>query len=72
MPAGGAAATGKVTVTLKKGSAKKTAKATLKNGVAKVKLPKLAKGTWKVKIAYAGDVTYDPAGGTGAVLKVTK
>ncbi|WGL53366.1 Ig-like domain-containing protein [Nocardioides sp. BP30] len=70
--AGNATATGKVTVTLKKGSAKKTATATLKSGVATVKLPKLAKGTWTVKLAYAGDADYAASTASGTPVKVTK
>ncbi|MET0929444.1 MAG: Ig-like domain-containing protein [Aeromicrobium sp.] len=63
---------GKVTVTLKKGSASKKVTGTLKNGVVTVKVPKLAKGTWKVTVAYAGDGTYVKATGTGTSVKVKK
>ncbi|MGO4255897.1 Ig-like domain-containing protein [Marmoricola sp. RAF53] len=59
-PAGLAKATGKVTVTLTKGAAKKTVVGTLGAGVgaATVTVPKLAKGTWKVAVAYSGDARY--------------
>ncbi|MCL3817259.1 Ig-like domain-containing protein [Aeromicrobium wangtongii] len=43
---------------LKKGSTTKKVTVTLKNGRATVSLPKLAKGTWKVKVTYLGDANY--------------
>jgi hypothetical protein len=53
---------GKVTLTLTKGKAHKTVKGKkLKNGKIVVKLPKLAKGTWKVKVKYAGNANYKAA-----------
>lgn len=57
----GAPATGKATITLKKGKVTKTVTVTLKNGKATKKLPKLAKGNWKVKIKYAGTATHKAA-----------
>lgn len=53
----GSKPTGKVTVTLTKGTSRKTVSVTLKNGTATVKLPKLKKGTWKLKVTYAGSAT---------------
>jgi hypothetical protein len=72
-PAGLAKATGAVTVTLTKGAkvTKVTAKLTAA-GTVKVKLPKLAKGTWKVAVAYAGDATYLQAASTATTLKIKK
>lgn len=72
-PSGVAKATGgKVTLTLKKGSTTRKATGTLKNGVVTVKVPKLAKGTWKVTVAYAGDGKYTRATGSGKSVKVKK
>lgn len=70
--AGTPAPTGTVKLKLKKGKKKVTATGTLKSGVAKVKLPKLAKGKWKVKITYAGDTSYIAASGKGTAVKITK
>ncbi|WP_110206329.1 Ig-like domain repeat protein [Nocardioides daejeonensis] len=65
-------ATGKVKVTLKKGKATKKANGTLnKKGIVKIKLPKLAKGKWKLTVKYAGDANYKSASKTGKV-KVKK
>lgn len=64
--------TGKVTVTLKKGSTTKKVYGTLSSGAVTVKLPKLPKGTWKVSVAYAGSSVYVKAGATGASVVVTK
>ncbi|MDO8211633.1 Ig-like domain-containing protein [Conexibacter sp. CPCC 206217] len=69
-PRGGAKATGKVTIKLKKGKATKTIRATLKKGAVTVKLPKLARGTWKVTISWAGDARYLAASATGPSIKV--
>ena len=69
---GKAKATGKVTLTLKKGKTTKKVTGTLKNGVVTVTVPKLAKGTWKVTVAWAGDTTYQAASASGASIKVTK
>ncbi|MCR1785906.1 hypothetical protein KVF89_25450 [Nocardioides carbamazepini] len=62
--AGQAAATGRVKVVLKKGAAKRRAKATLTGGGAKVRLPRLAKGVWKVTVRYLGDATHPAAAAT--------
>ncbi|QWF21120.1 HtaA domain-containing protein [Nocardioides sp. LMS-CY] len=63
---------GKVKVTLKKGKVAKKRSATLKNGKAVVKLPKLQAGKWKVKVAFtSADDVY--TNGTKALkLKVKK
>lgn len=45
-------AAGKLTVKLTKGKVSKSAKATMTNGKATVKLPKLTKGTWKAAVTY--------------------
>jgi hypothetical protein len=57
-PSGMAKATGKVTVTLKKGSTTKKISGTLKSGTVSITIPKLANGVWKASVAYAGDSTY--------------
>jgi hypothetical protein len=73
VPAGRAGATGTVTVVLTKGASKKTAKqAAVVNGFATVKLPKLAKGRWKVSVTYSGDATWLPLIATAKAIKVTK
>jgi hypothetical protein len=69
-PKGSPKATGKITITLKKGKVKKTVRATLKKGAVTLKLPKLARGTWKVSISWAGDANYRSAKATGASIKV--
>lgn len=71
-PAGLATATGKVTVTLTKGRSRKTVVATLAAGTATVTVPKLKKGTWKVKLAYAGDARYTAQSGAGTAVKAKK
>lgn len=65
-------ATGKVKVALKKGKATKKANAKVnKKGVATIKLPKLAKGKWKLTVKYTGDANYKKAT-TKKNLKVKK
>lgn len=59
---GAAKTTGVVRVHLKKGKSGKVVKAKLKNGKAVVKLPKRAKGTWTIRVAYSGDANYTPRG----------
>ncbi|TYL55369.1 Ig-like domain repeat protein [Nocardioides sp. BGMRC 2183] len=63
-------AAGKVVVTLKKGKQTKKVKAAVKKGVAKVKLPKLAKGKWAVVARYNGNAYYKPISSKKVVLKV--
>jgi len=53
----GAKPAGKAKITLTKGGSKKTVSVTVKNGKATVNLPKLKKGTWKLKVTYAGSAT---------------
>lgn len=56
-----AAASGRVTLKLVSGKARKTVRATLARGRATVRLPKLAKGKWKVAVTYAGSATHASA-----------
>ncbi len=70
-PKGGSAATGKVTIKLKKGKTTKTVSGKLAKGVVTVKLPKLPKGTWKVTISWPGDSHY-LAVSTSGTIKVKK
>jgi hypothetical protein len=69
---GETAASGKVTLKLKKGKTTKTVTAKLVKGVATFTLPKLAKGTWKVSISWPGDARYKTASAAGASVKVIK
>ena len=71
VPKGAAAATGKVTIKLKKGKATKTVSGRLKKGAVTVTLPKLAKGTWQVTISWPGDGRY-LAASARAAIKVRK
>ncbi|WCB92466.1 hypothetical protein DSM104299_01162 [Baekduia alba] len=66
------AASGKVTIKLKKGKVTKTITGKLVRGVVTVSLPKLARGTWKVTISWPGDSHYVTASATGASIKVIK
>jgi Big-like domain-containing protein len=68
----GSAATGKVTIKLKKGKTIKTITGTLSTGSVTFSVPKLARGTWKVTIAWPGDANYLAASATGASIRVTK
>lgn len=71
--AGLAKPSGKVTVTLTKGRATKVLTGTLKGGTVKVAVPKkLAKGTWKATIRYAGDANYAATTVAGKAVKVKK
>lgn len=56
--------TGKVTVTVQRGSVRKVVTATLRYGKATPSLPRLTKGTWRVSVSYSGSTTYAPASGT--------
>lgn len=67
-----AKATGKVTITLKKGTLTKKVVGTLSNGAVTVAVPKLAKGIWKVTVAYPGDKNYLAATVAGAGFTVKK
>jgi len=71
-PTGLVKATGKVTVTLTKGTWKKTLTGTLSAGAVTISVPKLPKGTWTAKIAYAGDTNYLAASATGKSVVVIK
>lgn len=68
----GSKASGKVTITFKKGSTSKKVSVVLANGKKSVSIPKLAKGTWKVAVTYAGDARYLPASSKAVNLKVKK
>jgi hypothetical protein len=57
----GARPSGKAKVTITKGKTAKTVTVTVKNGKATVKLPKLKKGTWRLRVAYAGSATQAPS-----------
>lgn len=57
----GTPATGKVTITLKKGKSTKKVAGSVKNNSVTVKLPKLKKGTWKATAKYAGASNYSGA-----------
>lgn len=62
---------GTVTVSLKRGSSTKTVTGTLSKGAKSVTLPKLSKGTWKVKVTYNGNANYSKLT-KSYTLKVTK
>ncbi|HWK28521.1 MAG TPA: Ig-like domain-containing protein [Solirubrobacter sp.] len=63
---------GKVKIKLKKGKTTKTITGKLVRGTVTVKLPKLARGTWKVTISWPGDKKYLAASASGASIKVKK
>ncbi len=67
---GAAKATGTVKVTLKKGKATKVLSGRLTRGTVTLKLPKLARGTWKVTIAWQGDARHLASSATGAAVKI--
>jgi hypothetical protein len=69
-----AAPAGKVRIKLVNNSGKqKTVVAKLKKGKARVKLPKLAKGTWQVQVSFRGDAKYAATGFTQVnTIRVTK
>jgi hypothetical protein len=62
--------TGKVQVTLRKGSTTTTRSGTLTNGVVTIAVPKLAKGTWRLTARYVGDTHYAPRSSTQVTVKV--
>ncbi|KAB2811333.1 hypothetical protein F9L07_05355 [Pimelobacter simplex] len=62
--------TGTVRVTLTKGKTKRVVTATLSGGQRAVKLPKLAKGKWRIQVSYLGDGRYHPYASAVTVLKV--
>jgi hypothetical protein len=70
VPAGLVPATGALSLKIVKDGVTKTAKGTLKSGTATVKLPKLAKGKWKVTITYAGDTYFLSSVSKAFTLKV--
>lgn len=72
VPKGASSASGRVTVKVKKGAVTKTLKGRLSRGAVTVKLPKLAKGTWKVTITWPGDARYAKFSASGGRVKVTK
>jgi hypothetical protein len=69
-PSGKAAATGKVTIKVRKGATTKTITGRLSDGAVTFTVPKLAPGTWKVAISWAGDSDYLAASATGPSIKV--
>jgi hypothetical protein len=69
-PSGATKPTGKATLKLTKGKKSKTVTVKLSAGATALTVPKLAKGTWKVQVKYAGDSRYAALGYT-AVGKVT-
>lgn len=72
VPKGARAVAGTVTVKLKKGAVTKTVTGTLKKGAVTVKVPKLAKGTWKVTITWPGDATFAKTSKAGKAIKVRR
>lgn len=66
MPVGG-----KVVLKLRKGKHARKVTTTVRNGVATVKLPKLAKGRWKVTVDYRGTATL-AAASASATVKVRR
>lgn len=69
-PKGGATATGKIKLTIKKGKVTKTVSGRLSRGTATLKVPKLARGTWKVTISWPGDSRYRSASAAGGSIRV--
>jgi len=67
-----AKATGKVTVKLTKGKSSKTVRATLSKGKRNITLPKLARGTWRVTVTYAGNANYAKAKSKGLKVKAAR
>lgn len=71
-PTGLAKATGKVTLTLTKGSSVKKVVGVLTNGASTVAVPKLGVGGWKVTISWPGDSKYLATKVTGKSITVVK
>jgi hypothetical protein len=71
-PAGLLKATGKVTLTFVQGKVTKKLIGTVTAGSVTVTVPKSARGTWRVSVAYGGDARYLPAVVAGKVIVVTK
>lgn len=71
-PRGLATTSGKVTLSLKKGSSTKKVTGTLKSGKVTVTLPKLKKGTWRTTVTWAGDARYVGATASGPKVVVKK
>lgn len=69
---GRAKATGKATVTIKKGKTTKKISVTLSGGKKSISLPKLKKGTWKVQVSYNGDKNYVAQKSKTINLKIKK
>mgnify|MGYP001042689553 CR=1 FL=1 len=61
VPAGLAKAGGRATVVLTKGKSVTRVVVAVRSGAASVKLPKLKKGTWSIRVDYQGDAYYLPA-----------
>lgn len=66
----GVPVTGKVTVTLVKGGARKVVTVTLKNGTATATLPKLPKGTWRATAVYGGSTLHNKGTSATATIAV--
>lgn len=64
--------TGTVRVTLTKGKTKRIVTVTLSAGQRAIKLPKLAKGKWRVQVSYLGDRSYNPLASAVTTLKIKK
>ena len=69
-PSGLAAATGQVSIVIKKGNATKTVTGTVQAGTATVKLPKLPAGKWTVTVTYQGSTYYLTSTSKAYKLKV--
>ncbi|WP_426243421.1 LamG-like jellyroll fold domain-containing protein [Nocardioides sp. LHG3406-4] len=65
-------ATGRVTVTLRQGRVSKRATATLVRGRATVRLPKLARGKWRMSVSYGGNAYYLQRTDTGPAVSVPR
>ncbi len=72
VPKGASAASGRVAVQLRKGKVTKTVRGRLARGTVTVRLPKLAKGTWRVSISWPGDRRYSKASASGGRVTVRR